>query len=523
MKMSLSETVAALTDPERSEDGVWSLLAHLGIGVYTGDGTPVMPGSETQEEDFWLYDFEIGSLVQMAGQSAEPFASYHAILADLGYPGSETELLVSYHETYAEHTDHIFVQLLNEMGVDFSGNQMITPLQSWLLLLDTFVPPNGGAGAAGISPDGGGHLMLQMPPQQGVPCGQITGSGVTPYWGLMGSDSDVAAYFAAVEVHYAIHGPLIASAVEASLTSTASEVHEGHNEKGDRVEYNVNVQVNFQPQASVPVAATSCGVLQNMGLEPLTGGFVDVPVDWKIADTLQQHGDVEEMEPVTDGDGKAKAVVQLVEEEAAGIGPYKEELGEVSAYLDLRVGFQFAGITDSRLLDFVPAEKELGPSEILVSWHEACHEFTIWFTEEMHQSVAVYSNDIFIEGPITVEILVGGEQAILDGSGTLPLTGGGQAGDCRFTNSGADQVSVSGTVVPAEGDAPPMLNMTIDHAFQVSVAGNKCGGGSPVPIPGGGGAVQMPLRNGEMYGGPFSQPTVTGVTTYKLEVPCWQE
>ncbi len=72
------------------------------------------------------------------------------------------------------------------------------------------------------------------------------------------------------------------------------------------------------------------------------------------------------------------------------------------------------------------------------------------------------------------------------------------------------------------GDEPPTLKMTIEHAFQITVAGSQCGGGSPVPIPGGGGEIEMPFRDGEMYGGPFSQPTVSGLTTYTLEVACWQ-
>ncbi len=40
MQLGIAETVVALGDPEHAEDGVWSLLANLGIGVYTGDGTP---------------------------------------------------------------------------------------------------------------------------------------------------------------------------------------------------------------------------------------------------------------------------------------------------------------------------------------------------------------------------------------------------------------------------------------------------------------------------------------------------
>ena len=54
-----TDTAAALVDPSRVRLGVWSLLDHLGVGVYTGDGKQVLAGSERSEKDFWLYDFEI--------------------------------------------------------------------------------------------------------------------------------------------------------------------------------------------------------------------------------------------------------------------------------------------------------------------------------------------------------------------------------------------------------------------------------------------------------------------------------
>lgn len=520
MKMPVAETVAALIDPARAEDGVWSLLAHLGIGVYTGDGTQVMPGSETGEADFWLYDFEVGSLAHMAGQQAEPFTAYHALLADLGYQGSEAELLKTYRETYAEHRDHIFVQLLDEMRVEFSPDQMLTPLQSWLLLLDTFIPPNGDAAVTSSHRPGSGRLASQAPPRQGVPCGQITGIGIIPFWGILSSDANMAGYLTAVEYYYAIHGPLLASAVKASLSSTTAEVHEGHNEKGDRIEFTVDVKVDYVPWVSVPVPAISCGALINFDWRPLVGGFVDVPVEWRDPFVLTRHGDLEEMEYVTDYDGKAQMIFQMEEEAAAGVGPYQEESGMVSVTLDLKHAFLNAGIMDERLLSFIQTEKEVGPVEVLVSWHDSCDEFSFWFSEVLVQDFSVYSNEIFIEGRIFVDIDPGGDPATLQGSGTLPIMGQGQAGDCEFTNSGTDQVTVSGTVSPGEGDDPPMLKMNVNHSFQISMQGNQCGGGSPMPIPAGEFTLALPLRDGEMQDNDFDQPSIVGLTTYTLEVLC---
>ena len=74
IKLSPTETADALADPERAEIGVWSLLANLGIGVYTGDGEQIFAGSELSEHDFWLYDFELPLLAHLAQGDPRPFS-----------------------------------------------------------------------------------------------------------------------------------------------------------------------------------------------------------------------------------------------------------------------------------------------------------------------------------------------------------------------------------------------------------------------------------------------------------------
>ncbi|MFN2273303.1 MAG: hypothetical protein ACK2TX_00505, partial [Anaerolineales bacterium] len=518
-RLSIDETAAALNSPERAEDGVWSLLAQLGIGVYTADGHQIMPGSETSEADFWLYDFELPALAEMAQGAPVPFERYASLLTAAGVQGAPSSLIANYREVYARHPDHPLVELFAAMGLDFEPGLQLTPLQEWLLLLDTFIPPNPIGNA--LDP-GSARRASRLPPSQSLQavCGAIQGGNIIPYWGLMQSESGWAALIQARESYYAIHGPMIAQAARYALEASGSSAHEGHNGKGDRLEYTVRVQVNYQPWQMIPVAGVACGALENLDFKVLSDGLSSVPVEWSVPGVFYAHGELEEQDPLTDSSGEARLNFQAQEEEAAGIGPYKEETDEVSARLDLRSGFMANGIVDPRLLDFVPASVTAGPAPVQVSWHETCDHFTIWFNEELHQAVSVYSNDILIEGPISVRIYPGGDPATLEGSGTLPITGGGQAGDCRFTNSGVDQVTVTGTALPGVGEEPPTLKMTIEHAFQITVAGSQCGGGSPVPIPGGGGEIEMPFRDGEMVGGPFSQPTVSGLTTYTLEVAC---
>jgi hypothetical protein len=521
-RTSAAEAVAALQETDSATDGIWSILANLGIGVYTPDGSQVMPGSETAESDFWLYDFEVDALAHMAGQPARPFREYYDLLASLGYQGTQEDLLSAYRDTYARHQDAFLVGLFREMDLQFAAGASLTPFQEWLLLLDTFVPPNGGAITIGSPPDTGVRLgkLASSTRSQGAPCGQIVGGGIQPFWGLMQSESDIDAAIQAIEVYYAIHGPMIASAVTSDLSSSTESGHEGHGQEGDRMEYRVHADVDFVPWAEVPVGATSCGAFVDFQWRPMVGPMDSVPVTWRIPDALADHGPIQQQDPITDRGGDAKLVVQLQHEEAEGIGPYKEENGSVEADLDLRTAFMAAGIYDARLLDFVPPRAQLGPVPVTVSWHATCDQFTIMFSETLHQEVKDYSSDIRIEGPILVHIHPGADPASLEGSETIPVSGEGHAGDCSFKISGSDKVDISGTASPGAGKEDPMLHITVNHNLQISMQGDKCGGGTRMPIPLGGGQLEMPLRDGETQGGPFSQPTVSGVTLYTLQVYC---
>ena len=73
LELGVEETAIALAERARSEAGVWSLLSNLGIGVYTGDGTQVLAGSENDVDDFWIYDFEgIPNRLTTIGNNGNP-------------------------------------------------------------------------------------------------------------------------------------------------------------------------------------------------------------------------------------------------------------------------------------------------------------------------------------------------------------------------------------------------------------------------------------------------------------------
>ncbi len=517
--MNIADSAAALTDPARAEEGVWSLLANLGIGVYTGDGTQIMPGSEQEEASFWLYDFEVPALANMAQGDPEPFDHYALKLEALGYEGGPQELLSLYHDVYAGYPDHPLVRILTSMGVDFNPGTTLTPLQEWLLLLDTFVPPN--HSNASLEP-GRTHLasVVQSGHTLQTACGAIQGGNIIPYWGLMQHESDMAALLQAREVYYAIHGPMIAQAASYDLTASGGSAHEGHEGKGDRLEYIVHVKVDYQPWQSIPVAGISCGALVNLDFHVLVDGLANVLVDWVIPDVFYAHGMVEDQEPSTNDAGEAKLSFQAQEEEAHGIGTFQESTGEVSARLNLRTGFISAGVTDPRLLQFVPERVPVMSQWVEVSWHELCDHFTLVFSEELHQQAPQVTNNIYIQGPIEVSIDTSTDPPTLEGEGSLTVSGSGSMGGCPAQDSGSDLVTISGTVSAGEGQDPPLLHLSIVHTMQLQIQACGGGGGMPVPLTLEAGEIDLPFRDGEVASWPMSAPTVTAVTTYTLEVPC---
>ena len=190
---SAAETAALLANSDTAERGVWSVLANLGIGVYTADGTAVMAESERSVDDFWLLDFEVPMLVDMVKTPARSLEeSFNAeivvsgtrlgidtsalcdVFVMLGRPCppelSQSIPSTPYTGTIAStiqeaalaltdaELDTFLFQLLTAMGIDLADRSLLydtpngsliaatySPFQAWLLFLDTFGTPNGSA------------------------------------------------------------------------------------------------------------------------------------------------------------------------------------------------------------------------------------------------------------------------------------------------------------------------------------------------------------------------------------------
>ncbi|MEP7378120.1 MAG: hypothetical protein ABI725_01005 [Chloroflexota bacterium] len=354
------EAVAQLiADPARRMDGVIALVAGLGIGIYTSDGRQILPGSETSQDDFLLYDFEVPVLARMAAGEPEPFSNLYGILTAAGYSGSSLELAIAFSSAFAAAPDSFMTRLFVAMGVT-TDQPTLTPLQSWLLLL-TAAPLNGTHLTAAIA-------RLAAVPQTAVCGGTITASGVKPNWAVGPNPAlDELAFASAVDLYYALQGPLLERAIDFQVVAMPSSVHEGHGGPGESAEFLAHLEVDFIPQE---VLSGGCGTLIN-SIRPVFGPVAGVPVTWELLPGIDDHGYTTQTQSdaVTGANGIATLRFTAQTEASAGQGPEHSIVGNVFAFVPTRDLFErFLGINDPRLLRFLG---NLYPAagHLTVTWH----------------------------------------------------------------------------------------------------------------------------------------------------------
>ena len=514
IKLSPIETAEAIADPEKVGIGVWSLLANLGIGVYTSDGEQILAGSELSEHEFWLYDFELPLLAHMAQGGRRPFSMTTSRLTAVGFEGNSIDLIRTYRDTYALNSDKFLVQLFKAMDVNFRDGIELTPLQEWLLMLDTFVPANGSLVSKG------GYLFSVLPGReafpvsaQGVPCGFITGGQVQANWGIIQSGSNIGAFLEAEAAYYAIHGMLLAQSAQATLEASPNSAHEGHGGPGDVIDFTATVTMAFVPQ-NIPVGGTQCGVLVNLD-PPLIGPQQGVEIRWDIPEVLSEHGSVDTPEggaSLTDYQGQSKVQFQARQEDANGKGEEESKDGVVRASYNLHKHLANNGYHDPRMLYLIPESVPIyPPAFVTIEWHELCAQLELEIDYWQVVSVRDVTDERTLKGAIPFNIDFTQEPATLSGDAILTLGGQGSAPECNWTNAGTVNAALSGTMVEG-GNGSDMLIVELDTEFKVETIFHCEGGGNVAQIP-----LMIPTETELVYEDGYSIEWDVGVSGLPVE------
>jgi hypothetical protein len=307
---SIDEILTAMDDPEQSEQVVVSLLAQLGIGLYTSDGAPIRKGTEASDADLVAFEPTARGLAEMLRERNDPeqrisFADFHAAIATGGYAGSVEDLASAYTSAYAGEPDALISRVIRALGpIDAAGK--LPEIQAWLLLLDGFVAPHAATSAVAMAGDGwpavaagGGRWGVARPSMHGV--------------GALSPD----AWWAGVVQLKAV---LMAWRIVATVSPAA--VHEGHGRLGEPTTIKAELKGPRSPLTSPFTGAT---------VLPSPAGAEGVDVGWVGTSTLEKHGTIDSPVTQVDTSGSATTTYTPRQEAADGKGIDLEEPAGINA------------------------------------------------------------------------------------------------------------------------------------------------------------------------------------------------
>ncbi len=417
---SAEETAAWLENPDEVERGVWSLLENLGIGVYTQEAEQILAGSERNADDFFLFDFEVSLLVSHGQKGDRPFSDFHQMLVPYGLTMSQEELQTFYRTTYEAHSDEWLAQLFLSMGLDFEGDIRLTPMQEWLLFLDTFVPPNGKETSASTGSSKGLMALVTAQRAQADFCDAVRGNNADVAWSLAwqaaGTASDAAqtvllgpmSFFDPKDL---LHAIMMMMGVETKIEKSALSAHESHDGDKDTVTFTVSVKFT----GDFPAEIVSCAAILGFDVPP-KGPIEGVRVKWDLGDVLGQHGYFDKGGGVmfTDEEGKSEVIWEARREPSGGEGEEYTENGTVEAVVRIQQGDVFnifAGLQEF----FLPRTETI---TIPVGWHES--DWILSMSIQIEEQISGGDLSAFYswEGQFTVD-----ENYNLHGEGTVFVMG----------------------------------------------------------------------------------------------------
>ncbi len=381
-----------------AEQAVVSMLQHLGIGLYTDDGTPIRPGTERSDADFYLFETEARGLIAMLQEQDEPddwmtFRAFHEALVGLGFQGSFEDLAAAYDDAYAAAPDAPIAKFVTTVA-STDPEASFSRFGAWMLFLDAFVPPNDGIrqASATVVEYGSGIAAASASPNfnaWGRARDRLRNASTN-----MNVDPAVIARLMSILANFSI-----------VVAATPRKVHEGHGGNGSPTD--VVAHILAAPGAFVsPFTGTGIVPVNN---NPGAG----VTVTWDLDSTLTRHGSVDPSTQTTGMLPSAMTAYTPRREPANGFGTQITQFGAITASVP---GSELINsLYGTPILGALVPSKVSGVGQILVEWHDEVMEI-----------------DLTNEYDVTITEMVG--KAHTDGTDTFngALT---RSGDGRWVGS----------------------------------------------------------------------------------------
>ncbi|WP_144124406.1 hypothetical protein [Catellatospora sichuanensis] len=474
--LSPEETAAALasTDPVQRRRGAWSVLANLGVAVYTPAGEQVLAGVRPGVDGVHVLQAQVDTLAEMAGTAREPMLAFARRLSELGVRREPAVLLELYRTAYWQGRGSWLVRLLQARKVDFSGDGALGPsvdaLSEWLILLDGFVSPEAAARVPERAPMGSG--------QRSAP--EAAG------WGLVYAAGGRELSLGEAPAMAYVHAMLRWQDVRIRMSPQAARLAQGPGGSGETLDVVATVDTaqaaaGFGPEPLL-VANAAPGAVDLAWLPPAQlGGHVEMGA-----------GGLAPQRAVTDAAGRATVRLRAVADPGAPGDPARAVTGLLQAApMDNPRLFQavFPGAPAGLAGFLAPMPRPAGQLPVTVTWHgkEDCATFTDgeWTGTATVSGVVRVSGAALrpAGGEVTFRLVVAGgnvvggevgQLAALSGkAGGKPVTAtldgagrpGGAAGAATFAYTGSTlewgvgdqpvttaQLSVDGRLTPRAGD-----------------------------------------------------------------------
>jgi len=316
---ALVAAIVAAGDDEARYQALLPILDALNIGVYMGDGTPVVRGAERGEGDFYLYDIEARMLAQAIGRgeqlSVEALAGALTSLPLLAggaavNPDLLRQTLIEGAQASAAtpaEPSSLLPLIVRQLGltqpkpydlfVDTAADDLaFDALQSFLILTDILLPT---VAAQGPVMAGASSLLAQaegvLKAVPGESCESIIGNVAKEMWPVgkwaLGLIAKVGGFAAGASVTIdALHGAMLAYSVRVTALDERQGTHYGPAGHATDAGKELRFRMQVEMLDELPEQLIKCGWI--LGVEfPKQGPIKDITMTWDT-DGLEQHGQV---------------------------------------------------------------------------------------------------------------------------------------------------------------------------------------------------------------------------------------